>query len=235
MSKKRNKSDSGEGIWVILIIAILAILILAPLFILGYKIYLVITIKKNFPTPTPQISDFWLDDLEKNEYISSLKGLNYESEIIDSAHQAAKENNIAINKDGSYSKRSNMGKQISAILVEHVPLQARYKAAIKHLERLPYSRWSKFTQLRSHASSCVSALIGWFIFYSALCLYYQVNAINTFINYITFNSSEHFLFIMSGLGSIIIFFISDFFIKKKINFTYCPEPPIVNKENYNAY
>lgn len=234
MSKKRNKNNDSAGIWGLIIIAILAILILAPIFILGYNIYLVLTLKQNFSNATPQISDFWLDELEKNEYISSLKGLSYESEIIDSAHQAAKENNIAINKDGSYSKRSNMGKQVCAILAEHMPLLTRYKTTIKYLENLPQARWNKFTQLLSHAKSCVLALVSWFVFYSILCFYYQLNAIDTFIYYITLNSNEHMIFIISGLASIIIFFISDFFVRKKINATYCPVP-LVNKENYNAY
>lgn len=230
MARKKN-SDAG-GALLIILLCIAAILILSPLVIIFYGIYTSFKINKYQPKPK-SISDFWLDPSEKQQFKTTLHNLLIINNKIDEAHLMAAEHNISINKDGSYSKRSNKGKEICAIIDKYTPMKIISEQEIISLQQQPYRSWESYTDLLSQLKSCYISMTSWIIGFIVICYYYQLDSFMTFKNYVTFNSSHHMIFIISGVISIVVFFICNILIKHRIIIP--PKPPIVSIENLDDY
>ncbi|WP_392562484.1 hypothetical protein RHO12_03110 [Orbus sturtevantii] len=230
----RKKNDSAGGVLLIILICIAAILILAPLVIIIYGIYVSFKINRYQPKPT-KISDFWLDLVEKQKFELLMENLYTINHAIDRAHSMAAQHNISVNKDGSYNKRSNKGKEICLILDKYNPLKNKCIENINYLRFLPSNLWNNYSTLLSHHKSCYFSIASWVLGFIGVCYYYKLDAISTFTNYITFKSSNHMVFIISGVISMVIFFLCDFIIKQGVANILPPKPPIVSMENLNEY
>ena len=122
MASKKRKKEEEQPAWLTMIALILAIAAIAfPI----YLIYSYFNAKKNtrlLPSLKNNPSDFWLSDKEKQLFINLYQQEKHYAKSIKSTHNLALQHNVSINKDGNYSIRSKVGKQVRQLLEELTPL-----------------------------------------------------------------------------------------------------------------
>lgn len=101
---RKSKQEAASGLLVIAAMLIIAALILAPVAIIIYTIYIAIKLNEIRPKIKGNLSDFWLDASEKTLYQDKKIKLDKATRIVRAAHMAASEHNISINQDDLYSK-----------------------------------------------------------------------------------------------------------------------------------
>lgn len=167
----RRKKDNGEWIlFVIIAVVLIIIALLTPLVLLF--VYMSNSlgsdeIKKEL---NGNESDFWLDENEKKEFIEKFERLDEATSNIRNAKNTANEANISINKDGSFSSRSKIGKEVNSILNKYEPLERRLSSELYDLQELPLTRWEEFNGMLKKAKSSMLSFYSW----AAVLVYFAI-------------------------------------------------------------
>lgn len=234
----RRKKDDSEGGIALLVIFILFILIsVSPIFVLLFGLFYGLKFYWQYIKVNNDYSDFWLKSSEKQKYIQYYNQFTQYSTIIDDAHSLARTKNISINKDGSYSQRSNVGKQVQQAISRSQPYYQQAMHEVEYYQNLPYNRWLGFHTDGARCAAAVVSLIIWSISLSYLAYNHGINVKFLIQNYINFNFSSdgNFIFVVTGLASISSFFIAQWILIKVIKGKYSPQPPQVDIHNVNYY
>ena len=125
---KKKKNDSGGMIFFIIFIALIIIAIATPLVLLIGYVYNTIRFRYTKKRISGNMSDFWLGKQEKDEFKEKAVMLNKVTDIINEANQKGLKAGISQNKDGSFSARSNIGKEIRNTLEKYEPI----KTSVNH-------------------------------------------------------------------------------------------------------
>ncbi len=168
----RRKKDDAAGITLLIVFAVLILIAIAtPIVILAGYAYNLIkgnAIKKNL---RGNLSDFWLNSNEKIYFKEKFNDLAQVNKIIDDANKKGEDEGINRNQDGSFSARSNLGKELKNIIARHEPIQQSLREEIQQLKLMPHFRWSEFNSYIKNAAACILSLLAWG---GTLCYYYVV-------------------------------------------------------------
>ncbi len=124
------KGDNGEGCAYFILLAVVTVFLVVKIGavvipILWVGMFLYYGGKRSVFTEhfSGQLSDFWLTKSEQSKYMKASKSYDKAWNQIEAAHALAKEHGVKKNKDGSYSKRSKVGKQVNESLEKLEPLK----------------------------------------------------------------------------------------------------------------
>jgi hypothetical protein len=246
---RKKKGDAG-GIIFLLAIAVLILIALATpiVLIFGYMYNKVKAgeIKKRI---SGTMSDFWFNKSEKDEFKEKVNQLIQVNGIIEKANEKGTNAGITRNKDGSFSARSNLGKEIRATLEKYEPVKSSLGNYLYDLQNLPLSRWEEFNGYIKNAKSFMWSLILW----CAALLYYFItlgkqSISKIFIPYLAlatnfFRDEANQLPIVDGdiqmVAVATIIAILTYFIFRMIfndsGSKYSPRPEKVSLENIDSY
>jgi len=160
--RKKDKKDNAVGIALLIVFAVLILIAIAtPIIIISGYAYNFIkgnSIKKYL---RGDISDFWLNSSEKINFKKKVNNFYKVNKIIDDANKKGEDEGISRNQDGSFSARSNLGKELKNIIARHEPIQQSLREEIQQLQLLPYARWSEFNSYIKNADACILSLLAW--------------------------------------------------------------------------
>lgn len=247
--KKQNKvfdSDPKGCLYIILIGVMIALLPLVPIilaFITLIHWFKFRRFRKKYPNKS--ISDFWLDSDEKEEFLRLQKNIIIADNNIDHANLKGERLSVTKNKDGSFSNRSNAGKEINATIREAKNYLRNNFDDFKNYKYLPLKRWDKMRNSYSKYFSISYSIIIWFITFILLFnAYFKEQYTNYY--YFLVNKDLSYFFTKQGfkeilivlaitagvtlLGYYILSKISDSVFSKKY-----PKPEKVTADNINDY
>lgn len=235
--RKKNDNSAGAAIIYFGFIILLILVSIAPIFILLYGLFYIFKFYFKYQTLNKDYSDFWLNDKEKAQYRSSFdEWLEYDNEINDLEWQA-EENNVSVNANGKYSRKSKIGKKVQDRLDDILPIWESARDTKEYLETLPYSRWQDFHLNAAKGLAGVLAAVIWAFVFEYFCTSYKIEAAQLFKDYSNFLFYEagNVTFGLSGLAAIIGFFVIRWILGFAVNGMYSPEPPLVDPVNVDEY
>lgn len=174
MAKKGN--DDGTGCFVIAGIVIL--LILLPLIPIIFGVITIINWfklrKKKKIYPNKTASDFWLNEEEKKHFKEMSENIPIAFRNVMNAKNAGEEENISKNQNGSFSNRSNRGKEINSIINENQSYLDSNMWRINLLETQPINDWQNMRKIYANfIASSYTILIWFFAFYITFSQYFK--------------------------------------------------------------
>lgn len=253
--KKKGGSDGSMGLMVLaitiaIIIATLILISIATPIVLIFG-YMYNKVKagyiKNRISGT--MSDFWLDNSEKEEFKEKINQLTQTNNIIEKATEKAMNAELSLNKDGSFSARSKIGKETRATLEKYEPIKNSLSNYLYDLQNLPLYRWEVFNGYIKNAKSFIWSLILWF---GALLYYFMIlgkqSFSEIFIPYFAlainlFRDETQQLLTVDGdiqmitvttIIAILTYFIFRMIFKNSGS-KYSPRPEEVSLENIDSY
>ncbi len=174
MAKKKKQKGNGAGglAGLVLIGAWIAAVILP--FFLGvkycmywYKAYRLRKAIKAYP------KSWWITDAEAHDYKEryaarkaafdrNMAEYEHLEVLIGEQHQCARNSSIPTNQDGSYSRRSNLGKEIQEKIEELQRHRKSLNVIWQEPEcRQPYHSWSELNEILISRNKMYLALLGW--------------------------------------------------------------------------
>jgi hypothetical protein len=195
------------------------------------------------------MSDFWLNKSEKDAFKEKSKQLIQANSIIEKANIRGSIAGISRNTDGSFSARSNLGKEIRTTLEEYEPVYRSLSNDLNYLQHRPISKWEEFETYIKNAKLFMWSLIAW----CAALLYYflilgKQSISETFIPYLgiatnIFRDEANQLLIVDGdiqmvavttiIAILVYFILRKVFEYSELKFSPCPEK--VSLENIDSY
>lgn len=169
MARKKNNDGDAIVVGVLLLVAFL-FLLATPLILLITYLYNVMKtedIRKNLKGT---VSDFWLSSSEKRDFKQTYGDASKTRRLIDQANTKGDQTGISRNKDGTFSARSKLGKELKAFINHHEPILDRLEDALHTLETLPGTRWDRYNNYLRNANSSLLALCVW----TGLLLYHAI-------------------------------------------------------------
>ena len=237
MAKKKSENGGIGFLFIILIVLITPIVLIIGYFYNSSKFN---EIKKLL---TGKMSDFWLDTDEKNDFKEKYAQLNEVKQIIQNANDEGVNAGLSLNKDGSFSARSNKGKEIRAILTKYQPMKISLTNYLVDMQYVPINRWTVYNNYLRNSISFRWAFISWIV---SLIVSSTIVSGNVFYAYWSllsniFNENKikvaesdlNALIIVTGI-SIVIYFIFKF-ILKNVGEKYTPKPEVVTLNNVDSY
>jgi hypothetical protein len=209
-----------------------------------------------------KLSDFWLNEEEKQEFKSIFINRKKLAAELAIAEKNALEAGIPRNNDGQFATRSNLGKEIRQVYSSHVPLIEDIGMRLQKLEEQPLVKWQSFNSIVAKLNVFQGSLLVWL----GIVLYYLSSAYkqgsfeingNAILSYYVSELDNIFAGInsASGIGDAIAKIwqhesihmicysfggaIVSFFVFKCIFYNYgsmfSPKPPKVTMENIDLY
>lgn len=257
MSKRNNNSGSFLfillGVAFFLLIYLLSFLIVLLPFVLvaGYALKS-IKVDSTKKAIGGSMSDFWLNETEKKHFKQLNTSLEQTVHTINSFKNKGYSAGISINKDGSFSQRSNLGKEINRVLKENQPKELYLRSQLSELEIQPYLQWESFNKAIVNAQAYLLAFIAWLIGLGVCQIgNTQIKSkLNFFDSYfflikeliageihkLSFSDVEIQTVSIASLCAIVVFFLTKYiWALRKPAVKYSPEPDIVSLSNVDAY
>ncbi|WP_020558507.1 hypothetical protein [Thiofilum flexile] len=172
-------------------------------------------------------SDFWLSIDEKNNFKNTHKEYSNTKDIIDNAHNRAVAAGVMKNKDGNYSAKSKIGKEVIAILDRYEEPFTDLKNKLDKVKTMPLQRWTEFNKTIKIYNFFTYLAATFSLFIAILITLFFANKI-VFIGIL---KNELVLSII--LLIIVLLFIYEQAKDRATAFT--PKPPIVSHNNIDDY
>ncbi len=157
MGRKKKKDEEG-GFWLGLFVIAL---MLVPVALLIARVYF----GRRAGTTRKRLNSgeqcFELNEDELLELRYKRAELRRVTSLLRAAMQRGSDANLTLNKDGSFSARSNLGKSIRAMVEKYEPTRAKLIAEVSDLEQRPQLRWNTFRADVRHQSACEWGLWVW--------------------------------------------------------------------------
>tara|TARA_R110001606_G_C15355651_1_gene647992 strand:+ start:114 stop:884 length:771 start_codon:yes stop_codon:yes gene_type:complete len=172
----KNGKDDTTGFLVI--VGIVVLLILLPLVPIIFGIITIINWfklrKKEKEYPNKTETDFWLNEQEKEHFKEMSENIPIAFRNVMNARNAGEEENISKNQNGSFSNRSNRGKEINSIINENQSYLDNNLWRIKLLESKPINDWQNMRKIYANfKASSYTILIWFFAFYITFSQYFK--------------------------------------------------------------
>ncbi|WP_369049531.1 hypothetical protein [Tenacibaculum sp. UWU-22] len=247
-----KKNDNAGGIFFWMLVGLLIVLPLVPIAWIIYTLIKLYKWKKNQKYyPNQDISDFWLDNQEKIEFLESLNDFRKSKSNIDDLWATADNEGLPRNQDGSISNRRNRGKEINNQLNFENDIYNKSKSRLFYLREKPNDKWNYLKDYFVSYYGAIYALLFWFVaFYYSLKYFFKKPLLSVFEIYdkIFTERTEYFIALkenwelhtiyalsISAIVSLIVFYICKYLAGKFIFKNKYPEPPIVDYSNYDKY
>ncbi len=166
MAKRRGRSrkqDSSSATLIILQVAVALVVVITPIILLLGSLFFGLKRRGYTKYVQGNLSDFWLDDDEKQEFKEVSKILDDAHNAIADAKTTGRIKNVSVNKDGSFSARSKLGKELREIIEENEMIIGRYDESHTQMVNLPQTRWKNFRNTFAASRSFISGLFIWII------------------------------------------------------------------------
>ena len=144
------QKDVGGGDLILIIVVFLMLAfsaVILLLFLICASIYYTIKFKKKYSKISGTYSDFWLDDLEKEEFKKLYELQADANKMIIDADQTAEDHELSRNKDGRISSRSTLGKKLLEEISENRDVLKVASSRLDYLSRKPKRQWEEFCEL----------------------------------------------------------------------------------------
>lgn len=222
-----RRGGAGNPVLMVVVIVLTIVAVIAPIALIigyGYYRYKFNGIKKFLAN---SVSDFWLDDEEKKIFKETNKKLALAEKNIAKANDKGIKAGISLNVDGSFSARSNLGKEIRSALEQYQPEREQLSDLLDEITTEPINRWKEFNIYAQRAFACFWAFSCWSIAFAVTVIvnYAKQKPINEAVTQGVY---------VAAAVAIISFFIFYFAGRKKGN-SYSPSPPVVSLENVGSY
>jgi len=157
-SRKKGGSDSGAIIMVIALVVLLAIAVVTPYVILICAIFFGVIANRKIKV-VQRNGGFHVPDSSRQELDDLYYKVNELGHLIDKEHSKASKNNVSKNKDGSYSLRSKVGKEISASLSTLEPEMEALMQDYNNHPMLPINQWNDFNGVLRKAYALFASIL----------------------------------------------------------------------------
>lgn len=172
MSRKKNSQDG------VVLLVIVAIALITPIVIIGGYFFNKDKFSKIKDRLNGNKYDFWLTPEEKDGFQRSAKEYVHVRNIIDEANQKGIDKNISKNKNGTFSSRSSLGKEIQDILKIYTPKMHLFKNEVVYFTNLPRNRWLEFNTYVQRTYAFLWAFVGWASMFVFLQIFKDYNLNN---------------------------------------------------------
>lgn len=256
MARRKNDNSAAGGILylaiiVLVYVAMIIAAIVPVMFIFGFLTNYgkVEQDKKNI---VGEPSDFWLSDEEKKEFEDVYSDYSRVEDIITSANNKAIKANISKNKDGQFSARSKIGKEVRAVFERYGATFAELTSNFDAIRYLPLQRWLAFDKAikkyKAYSYAVISYILiticyGFYLGKSSLSAMYEPyskilnNLVSVFTDKyeeIPMDSGEVAIITVASIGSIVVF-LSVYKLLPGQATAFSPIPPIVSPRNLNDF
>jgi len=222
-----RKGGGGNIILMIVMVVLLVVAAITPIILIVGYIYYLFKLNGVKKYLSNSVSDFWLDDEEKKLFLDHTKNLALADKTIEKAKNKGIKAGVSLNMDGSFSARSNIGKEIRSTLEQYEPIRAQLSCELEEIVMTPESRWNCFNTYAQRA----------FAFFWAFCCWAITFAVTVIVNLSqqkTFTDTFPQVALIAAGVAILSFFILYFAARNRGN-AYSPKPPNVSLENINSY
>jgi len=179
---------------------------------------------------------FWLSETEKQEYHNTSIEIVKIDTKISNLIATAKDKKISKNVDGSYSNRSDFGKDLNVQLKELKPLKLNKFKLMKRLEYKPFQKWTNVNNTFSEFyASILSFIISIVTFLIITKDFGDLISLFTDFPFSRFSESVILGLHLSGLAYILTFFGIQFLFKKLIFNIFHKKPQLVTINNFDKY
>ena len=158
---RRKKKKEEEGSWLLLLLV--AVLLAAPIALFFARVHFASKARETQDRLRTGESCLDLDEDERTELRYKKAELQRVQSITRAAMQRGADAGLAVNKDGSLSARSNLGKSIRAVLEKYEPLKASLTNDIEQLEAAPDERRKEFSFNLRQERACGWGLRAWLL------------------------------------------------------------------------
>ncbi len=232
MARRKKQNDTGSFVIIVIIAVVIIFSIATPVLLFFGWLVNYLKFKRVKSTIKNDYADFWLNVEEKKTFSAASKELLIAIDEVKKVERLALENNISRNKDGSFSARSNLGKEIRATLEHYKPIITVKKSVYTNLRKKPQARWNDFSLMYQKAKAFQYALVGWIFLIVFFPVYEKILNSTEF-----FQNSEMttwFILFICAVISLIVYVLSGQKFKYKTE-QYSPYPPEVTLKNLNNY
>lgn len=172
-----QKNDKGASSCALIAVAVLTFfaaiafvgMVVLPIFLCLFGWYYDRKFKNWKGKLSGTMKDFWLNDEEKERFKELTHTASAFSTQNDALRQQGVDAGLSRNKDGAFSARSNLGKQIRATLEENTPKLELALKRIKWLSRQPRERWDSFNAAAVRSKAMLNAAGLWMVAYAGYC------------------------------------------------------------------
>lgn len=247
MAKKKNKESSAGCL---LVVVFIVTVIFTPVLLLFGSIISFLQLQALVKKLTGTISDFWLNDIEKTQYKDGINNIAKINNGIEDLIRKGNDAGIAKNNDGSFSRRSNLGKEIQGNLEKLTSLKDNLVPHVNALASLPRNRWNSLNSKAAMYKSCITGLIAWVLSLSVMSIYYSKsgiidavkpyytvchNIISDVDHKIQLQDGDISIMALNTIVGISVFIFCYFVAYKNAGAKYSPMPDIVTPNNYDIY
>lgn len=248
-SKKNNVGNAFALIAILILIMLVIIALLTPMVIFFGYFYNKIKSGKIKKELSGLMSDFWLNENEKNDFKENTEALINVNNIIQKANEDGISAGISINKNGSFSAKSNLGKRIRATLDKYEPIRDSLKNHLSGLQNLPVSRWNQFNSYLVNEKSFMISFFSWFfVLLYKFIISDKKSVLDTVLPYLAlstniFRDEQNKIALSDGdiqmvavatVASLLTYAVSRFVFKNEGE-KYSPRPDFVTLDNIDSY
>ena len=264
MAKRRRKKKEDSGCAGILLLILLALLVLAiglslvaiPIVAVGGAIYYFFPFWKKRKKIKGTLSDFWLNEYEKERFRTAYNKVVEARSNINKANRIGDEEGIPRKKDGTFVLRGRRAKELQNFINSNREIVYDNNSILYQLESLPQKRWLEFREIYVRFFKFYYAAIAWFITaeylisqnfskYSegfAVLLRFPVDLVKMVLSFFsktkTYQNPDMYiqweiLLISGGIALLTYFMVSK--VAKIYLKRVTPYPPEVDADNYDKY
>lgn len=223
----RGRRGVGNPILMVVAIVISVIAIALPLVLIGGYFYYRHKLNDIKQYLENTISDFWLDDDEKKIFKASIKKLSQANKNIEKAVDYGTKSGISLNKDGSFSARSNIGKEVRATIDQNQPIAEEMAGIVDDLTNTPVERWIEFDMYAKRMHAFLKAQYAWVVGFTATMVFCLIKGMGVH------DSAVASIYGSAVLSIITLAFL--WFFSKEGADNYTPKPPLVTAQNIDSY
>lgn len=169
MARKKNNDGDAIVVGVLLLVGFL-FLLATPLILLSAYLYNVMKSEETRKNLKGTVGDFWLSASERRDFKKTFGDASTTRRLIDQANARGNHAGISRNKDGTFSARSKLGKELKAFINRHEPILDQLDDTLRSLETRPAARWARYNNYLRNANSSLLALCVW----TGLLLYHAI-------------------------------------------------------------
>jgi len=222
------RKKKGGGIEVILYLILLVVAVITPIVLMIGFIYNWYKTKQVKQVLSGNISDFWLDSQDKDIFKQKHKQLISAINKVQKAEARGRQEGVSLNKDGSFSARSNVGKEIRLIIDQTKPIIDELSSEVEDLAGIPLQLWDEFNLYVRREYAFLYSLYVWFIAAGSCSIY-------VFVKQWKMDNAWDKIAIISAVICIISYFIFRNIVVAEKGAQFSPRPPEVSIENVGAY
>jgi hypothetical protein len=156
---QKKADDAATAILVIVLLLVVLLLVAAPVVLMvGWRYYSV-KVRKRIAGLAGTAEDFWLDARQRAAFRNTARREAALGLELGRMLEEAEARGLSRNKDGSYSRRSKLGKDINRVVGELHGLRDN----MSELAALPRHGWDKFNHNIRACNGFRAGLLGWLI------------------------------------------------------------------------